>query len=64
MTIPTQVSDVLILRTRESYTVHVVGRVTRLGRQDFSGQTDPRYEHDFVASVALAKTVAPGSRIY
>src|SRR4029453_14888037 len=33
---PTEIGDVLILRTSASFTVYVVGRVATVGQQDFS----------------------------
>jgi hypothetical protein len=58
------IGDVLIVRTTESYTVHVVGRVSRAGQQDFSDDTNLTYEHDYGVAIARAQALAvPGRRI-
>ena len=63
--IPTQVGDVLILRTTQSYSVHAVGRVARNGQQDFGSGRNVTYEIDYAAAVAQAKAlVRPGRRIF
>ena len=64
--IPTQVGDVLILRTDRSYTIHVIGAVSKDGQQDFENQQMPlKCETDRAAAVAQAKAlVAPGRRIF
>ena len=64
--IPTQVGDVLILRSDQSFTVHVIGAVSKDGQQDFENQQMPlKYKTDRAPAVAQAKTlVAPGRRIF
>jgi hypothetical protein len=63
--IPTQRGDVLILRTVHSFTIHVVGSVSKDGQQDFESQTNLKFESDRAAAVAEAKAlVAPGRRIF
>ena len=63
--IPTHLGDVLILRTTQSYAVHAVGRVSKDGQQDFSGDANVNYDVDYAAAVAKAKAlVAPGGRIF
>jgi hypothetical protein len=37
--IPTEIGDVLILRTTESYTTHAVGLISERDQQDFSQHT-------------------------
>jgi hypothetical protein len=63
--IPTQIGDVLILRTERSYTIHVVGTISRDGQQDFENHQMPlKYETELAAAVTAAKTlVAAGRRI-
>jgi hypothetical protein len=63
--IPTQLGDVLILRTTESYTIHSIGRVSKNGQQDFGTETNVKYEIDHAAAIARAKSlVVPGRRIF
>ena len=63
--IPSLVGDVLILRTTQSFAVHVVGRVSHDGQQDFSSETDVHYADDYAKAVARARAlVLPGGRIY
>jgi hypothetical protein len=64
--LPTQVGDVLILRSDRSFTIHVIGAVSKDGQQDFENQQMPlKYETDRAAAVAQAKAlVAPGRRIF
>ncbi len=63
--ISTQAGDVLVLRTANSYTIHVVGRVLNDGQQDFQNQSDLKYERDRGAALAVAKTLrSPGRRIF
>jgi hypothetical protein len=63
--IATQPGDVLILQTTQSYTIYAVGRVSREGQQDVAGEKDVKYENDYGAAFAQAKTlVAPGRRIF
>jgi hypothetical protein len=64
--IPTQAGDVLILRSDQSCTVHVIGAVSKDGQQDFENQQMPlKYETEHAAAVTAAKTlVAAGRRIF
>jgi hypothetical protein len=63
--IPTQIGDVLILWTAQSFTVYSVGHVFTDGQQDFAGQKNVRQERDHAAAVAAAKSlVVPGRRIF
>ena len=62
---PTKIGDVLVLRTRHSYTVYAVGAVERSGQQDFSGQHAVTHVLSNTDAVTIAKTLAaPGGRIY
>jgi hypothetical protein len=63
--LPTQPGDVLILRTDHSFTIHVIGSVSKDGQQDFASQMNLTFERDRAAAVAKAKMlVAPGCRIF
>jgi hypothetical protein len=63
--IPTQLGDVLILRTDHSFTLHVVGQVTKNGQQDFDTHVNLKYASDLAAALADAKgLVEPGRRIF
>jgi hypothetical protein len=63
--IPTEIGDVLILRTTESYTTHAVGLISERDQQDFSQHTTITHLSDFRAAVDHAKTlVATGGRIF
>jgi hypothetical protein len=62
---PTKIGDVLVLRTRQSYTVYAVGVVARSGQQDFRGQPAVTHVQSHAEAVTIAKTlVTPGGRIY
>ena len=43
---PTQVGDVLILRTHVAFIIHAVGPVSHDGQQDCHAQTDVKFEID------------------
>jgi hypothetical protein len=58
--IPTQVGDVLILQTKQSYTIYAVGRVSKNGQQDFGSGKHVKYENDYGAAVAEAKALLVG----
>jgi hypothetical protein len=63
--IPTQVGDVLILRTEQTFAIHAVGRVSKDGQQEFRGQTDVKYMGDLAAALAEARDLlVPGRRIF
>ena len=63
--IPTQVGDVLILQTTQSYTIYAVGRVSRDGQQGFGGGEDVKYKKDYDAAVGEAKALlVRGRRIF
>ena len=63
--IPTQLGDVLILRTDHSFTLHAVGQVTKDGQQDFDTHKDVKYTSDRATALADAKAlVVPGRRIF
>jgi len=62
---PTEIGDVLILRTSLSYTAYAVGPVVTAGQQDFSRSQQVRHIATHDEAVAAAKAlVAPGGRIY
>lgn len=63
--IPTQVGDVLILRTNQTFAIYGVGRVSQDGQQDFHGGVKVEHVRDRAAAVAKAKAlVQPGRRIF
>jgi hypothetical protein len=63
--LPTQVGDVLILRTERSFKIHAVGRISKDGQQDLKGQENVEYVTGRATAVAKAKAlVAPGRRIF
>ena len=76
--IPTQLGDVLVLRTDQSFSVYVVGQVTKDGQQDFDtycrgqpehahqrGHVTVTYTKDHTSAVAEAKAlVVRGGRIF
>ena len=63
--IPTQLGDVLILRTTHSFTVHVVGRVCMNAQQDFASQRNLKCLDAQTSALAEAKAIAvPGGRIF
>ena len=63
--IPTQVGDVLILRTDHPSAIYGVGRVSQDGQQDFHGGVNVEHVRDRAAAVAKAKAlVQPGRRIF
>jgi len=62
---PTEIGDVLILRTSVSYTVYAVGRVDTAGQTDFSHGQQPHHVTTYAEAVKTAKAiVAPRGRIY
>ena len=62
---PTEIGDVLILRTSQSYTVYAVGSVATAGQHDFSHSERVRHVLTLAEAVTTAKAlVAPGGRIH
>jgi hypothetical protein len=62
---PTEIGDVLILRTSRSYTTYAVGSVVTAGQHDFSHSEQVRYVTTHAEAVKTAKAiVAPHGRIY
>jgi hypothetical protein len=62
---PTQLGDVLVLSTDQSFRVHAVGRVSNDGQQDFRAPMNVTYVSDQPAAMAKAKAlVLPGRRIF
>ena len=63
--IPTQIGDVLILWTSQSFVIYGVGRVSKDGQQNFRGAVNVKYVSDRAVAVAEAKAlVVPGRRIF
>jgi hypothetical protein len=63
--IPTEVGDVIILVTSQSFTTHAVGRVSKDGQQDVHSQAKVKHVRDRDTAVAAAKAlVASGRRIF
>jgi hypothetical protein len=63
--IPTRIGDVLILRTRRSFTVYAVGAVSQDGQQDFGSHAFPAHRTDDAAALAMAKSLrTPGGRMF
>jgi len=63
--LPTEIGDVLILRTSVSYTVYAVGTVATAGQSDFSHGKQTHHLPTFAEAVKTAKViVAPRGRIY
>jgi hypothetical protein len=62
---PTKIGDVLVLRTRQSYTIYAVGAVARLGQQDFKEQAGVMHVPTHKEAVQAAKSLlGPEGRIY
>ena len=63
--LPTEIGDVLILRTSVSYTVYAVGPVATPGQSDFSHGQQTHHVTTFAEAVKTAKVlVAPRGRTY
>jgi len=63
--LPTELGDVLILRSTESYTVYAVGAVVQSGQADFGHQTDVCHVTTHADAVRRAHAVvAPNGHIY
>ena len=61
--LPTRRGDVLVLRTAQSFTVHVVGAVSVDGQQDFHGRTNVTYVIDRAAAIAAAEVLVESGRV-
>jgi hypothetical protein len=62
---PTEIGDVLILRTTQSYTVYAVGSVSEKGQHNFGHQQAVHHVNNRDEAVKTAKAiVAPKGRIY
>jgi hypothetical protein len=62
---PTEIGDVLILRTSRSYTVYAVGSVVTAGQHDFSHSEQVHHVFTHAEAVNTARAiVASGGRIY
>jgi hypothetical protein len=62
---PTEIGDVLILRTSQSFTVYVVGSVAAAGQHDFSHHQQVSHVTTHAEAVKTAKAlVAPHGKIY
>ena len=63
--IPTQLGDVLILRTNHSFTLYAVGQVTKEGQQDFDTHINVKYARDRAGALTNTKAlVVPGRKIF
>jgi hypothetical protein len=63
--IPTEVGDVLILRTDQSFAIYAVGQVSKTDQQDFCAQVNVKHVRERAAAVAEAKALlVPGRRIF
>ena len=63
--IPTEIGDVLILQTTQSYTIYAVGQVSERGQQDFAHHEQHTYTKEYGAAVASALAlVGSGRRIF
>jgi hypothetical protein len=62
---PTLIGDVLILETTRTFTIYVVGRITKDGQRDFKDSTDQDNVKTYAAALTCAETlVRPGCRIF
>jgi hypothetical protein len=62
---PTKVGDVLILRTRRSFSIYAVGAISAAGQDDFSRPGDVVHVGTQAAAVTAAKRLrARDGRIY
>jgi hypothetical protein len=60
--IQTRVGDVLILQTARSYTIFALGRVSRDGQHDFSGDPNVQHVSDRDAALVAAKALLIAGR--
>jgi hypothetical protein len=61
----TEIGDVLILRTSQSYTVYAVGSVATVGQRDFSHSEPVSHVETYAEAVTAAKAlVVLGGRIH
>ena len=62
---PTEIGDVLILRTSRSFTTYAVGSVVTAGQHDFGHSEQVRHVTTHAEAVNTARAiVAPHGRIY
>jgi hypothetical protein len=62
---PTEIGDVLILRTTQTYTVYAAGSVSEKGQNNFGHQQVVHHVESHDEAVKTAKAlVAPKGRIY
>ena len=63
--IPTEVGDVLILRTEQTFSIHAIEVVTKTGQQDFRGQVHVKYVRNDEEALTEARAMwVPGRRIF
>ena len=63
--IPTEVGDVLVVRTAQTFSIHAIGVVTKNGQQNFRGQERVTYVTDHEEALTEARALcAPGRRIF
>jgi hypothetical protein len=63
--IPTHSGDVLIFRTKKTFTIHAVVEVLWDGQQEVQTGQEPAHEADYAAAVAIAKRLLrPRRRIF
>jgi len=55
---PTQIGDVLILRTTASYTVYAVGPVSAAGQNDFTHGQEVRHVTTHTEAITIARAMA------
>jgi len=63
--IPTEVGDVLILRTEHTFSIHAIDVVTKTGQQDFRGHVHVKYVRNDEEALTEARALCvPGRRIF
>jgi hypothetical protein len=63
--IPTEVGDVLILRTEQTFSIHAIEVVTKAGQQDCRGQVHVTYVRNDEEALTEARAMCvPGRRIF
>ena len=60
--IPTEVGDVLILRTEQTFSIHAIEVVTKTGQQDFRGQVQVKYLRNDEEALTEARAICPPGR--